>query len=343
MNIQVNKGFVSVLFAVFLLFNSGVNAANLSLSSKSGNKITHKQAQDILDKNRVYISKGEVADYIPELAKMRKDAISLSIVQPNGKILNVGDSHQKFTIQSISKIISLFVAVSEIGEQQVFDKVGYYGSDKPFNYSANLDFNGKPYNPMMNSGAILTTALIPGQGDIAYQKILQMVRFITNNPTIDINQSVYLSEKQTGHRNRSMFYMLVNSGYIDYSQENEDKLDNYFKQCSIEVNSEDLAKIGFFFANNCVRYDGNNKYENRDLAKLIQSVMFTSGMYEFSGEYARNVALPSKSGVGGGIVVSANKGYGIGVFSPSLDKHGNSFAGYHIIKDLAEHLDLSVF
>ncbi|MHC5202560.1 glutaminase A [Myroides sp. LJL119] len=319
------------------------NAFNGNLDWQKHKKITQRQAQEILDSNRSYISQGNVADYIPELAKINKQAISLSIVQPNGEIINVGDSDQKFTIQSISKIISLFVAVSEIGEQQVFNLVGYYGSDKPFNYSANLDFNGKPYNPMMNAGAILTTALIPGEGQQAYEKILKMIRFITNNPTIDINEKVYLSEKLTGHRNRSMFYMLVNSGYIDYTQENEDKLDNYFKQCSIEVTSEDLAKIGYFFANNCVRYDGDKTFENPDLAKLIQSVMFTSGMYEFSGEYARKVSLPSKSGVGGGIVVSANKGYGIGVFSPSLDKHGNSLAGYHIIKDLAKELDLSVF
>ncbi len=344
---MINKTVLHSSLALMALSGTNVIAGSSALKSRGvlpkDPLITTKIAQQILEANAHYAKDGDVANYIPELGKMRKDAIALSIVSPDGKIISVGDTNQKFTVQSVSKIISLMVAIQELGESAVFNNMGYYGSDKPFNYSANLEANGKPLNPMMNAGAILTTSLIPGDGDVGYQKILEMIRFITNNPDIDINEAVYLSEKETGHRNRAMYYMMINSGFIDYTQQNEDKLDNYFKQCSIEVTAQDLAKIGYFFANDCVRYDGNDKFKNTDLARLIQSVMFSGGMYEFSGEYARRVGLPSKSGVGGGIVVSANKGYGIGVFSPSLDAQGNSIAGYHMLVDIATLLDLNIF
>ena len=222
--------------------------------------------------------------------------------------------------------------------------MGYFGTDKPFNYFANLDPSGKPLNPMMNAGAILTTSLIEGQGEIPFQKILAMLRYIAKNPTIDYSHAVYNSERETGHRNRGMFYILKNSGLIpDNHQENEDQLNNYFKQCSIEITAEDLAKIGFFFANKGTRFDGDKTYYNPELTKLVQSQMLTAGMYEFSGEYTRTVGLPSKSGVGGGITVAVPNQMGIGVFSPALDDHGNSLAGYHIILDLVKQYQLSWF
>ncbi len=303
--------------------------------------ITKEYLTSNLTKNKAYYTKGKVADYIPELGKMQADKIAFSVVNANGKIISVGDVNQKFTIQSISKIIALMVAVKENGEEKVFEKMGYFGTDKPFNHFANLDTNGKPLNPMMNAGAILTTSLISGEKDLPYQKILEMIRFITKNPSIDINSSVYNSEKETGHKNRGMFYIMKNSGLIDG---NEDKLDNYFKQCSIEITAEDLAKIGYFFANHCTRFDGDKTYFNIEMSKLIESQMLTAGMYEFSGEYARQVGLPSKSGVGGGITVAVpNKKIGIGVFSPSLDEHGNSLAGYHMILDLVNQYKLGLF
>ncbi len=305
------------------------------------NTITQNALNEIINANKAYIKDGKVADYIPELGKANPNQLAISVITENGKIINAGDVQQKFTIQSISKIIALMIAVMENGEENVYQRIGYYGTNQPFNHFANLDNNGKPLNPMMNAGAIVTTASIKGEGEIPYLKILDMIRYITKNPSITINETVYLSEKETGHRNRGMFHVLKNTGLIEGT---EDKLDNYFKQCSIEVNAEDLAKIGYFFANNCTRFDGDTKYKNKDLARLIESQMLTAGMYDFSGEYSRQVGLPSKSGVGGGITVSVpNKKMGIGVFSPALDEHGNSIAGYHAILDLAKQYDLSIF
>ena len=304
------------------------------------NKISTNILQDILQRNKHSATEGKVANYIPELGKMNADAIAFSVVEHNGKITNVGNTNQKFTMQSIAKIIALFVAVNENGEESVFKNMGYFGSDKPFNHFGSLEISGKPLNPMMNAGAILTTSMIKGDNDEAFLKILNMVRYITKNQHIDYNKAVYQSEKETGHRNRGMFYLMKNNGLISGT---EDQLDNYFKECSIEVTTEDLAKIGYFFANNCVRFDGDTTYKNPDLAKLIQSQMLVAGMYEFSGEYARRIGLPSKSGVGGGITVCVPNKMGIGVFSAPLDNHGNSVAGYHIILDLSKQYNLSIF
>ncbi|WP_407933287.1 glutaminase A [Empedobacter sp. GD03739] len=312
----------------------------MSKNSSRSLQINEKTLNDILERNKAFYKEGKVADYIPELGKMQADKIAFSVVNENGKVINVGDINQKFTIQSISKIIALMIAVTEKGEKNVFSKMGYFGTDKPFNHYANLETTGKPLNPMMNAGAILTTSMIDGEGEIPFKKILEMVRYITKNNSIDYSKSVYNSEKETGHKNRGMFYLMKNNGLIEGDEE---KLNNYFKQCSIEVTAEDLAKIGYFFAHQCTRFDGDTTYKNPEISQLIQSQMLTAGMYEFSGEYSRTVGLPSKSGVGGGITVSVPNKIGIGVFSPALDEHGNSAAGYHMILDLVKQYNLSLF
>ena len=323
-----------------LSFSTDIKAQVVASQKTDGSAITEQVLKNILEKNRSYYQQGKVADYIPELGKADAKSIALSVIGENGKVINVGDTDKKFTIQSISKIISLMIAVREKGEQNIFDKMGYFGTDKPFNHFSNLETSGKPLNPMMNAGAILTTSLIDGEGEVPFKKILEMVQYITKNSNINYSKEVYNSERETGHRNRGMFYIMKNSGLITG---NEDKLNNYFKQCSIEVTAEDLAKIGYFFAHQCTRYDGDTTYRNADIAQLVESQMLIAGMYEFSGEYARTVGLPSKSGVGGGITVSVPGKMGIGVYSPALDQHGNSLAGYHMILDLVKKYSLSLF
>lgn len=315
-------------------------AGSLYAQNNKAEAITASALSTIMEKHKDAYKDGKVADYIPELGKADPSDLALAIVGKDGKVVSIGDTNKKFTMQSISKIVALMLAVLENGEHAVFEKMGYYGTDKPFNHFANLETMGKPLNPMMNAGAILTTSLIAGAADEPYRKILNLIRYITKNPSIDINTVVYESEKETGHRNRGMFHLMKNAGLIAGS---EDQLDNYFRQCSIELTAEDLAKIGYFFANHCVRFDGDDSYKDVELSRLILSQMLIAGMYEFSGEYARTVGLPSKSGVGGGITVSVPQSIGIGVFSPALDAQGNSLAGYRILLDLAKQYDLSVF
>lgn len=334
-----NSGLLSAK-GIFIAAFLSLNTVFYAQKTEDISTISEKTLTSILDKNRAYYSQGKVADYIPELGKMDAKAIAFSVVDKNGKVLNSGDVSKKFTMQSISKIIALMIAVNERGEANVFDKIGYFGSEQPFNHFSNLETIGKPLNPMMNAGAILTTSLISGEGEKPFLKVLDLVRYITKNQAIDYSRSVFESEKSTGNRNRGMFYLMKNNGLISG---NEDQLDNYFKQCSIELTAEDLAKIGYFFANECTRFDGDSKYKNKEIARLIESQMLTAGMYEFSGEYSRTVGLPSKSGVGGGITVSVPGKMGIGVFSPALDQHGNSLAGYHMILDFVKAYDLSIF
>ncbi|UYW02395.1 glutaminase A [Flavobacterium agricola] len=334
MNINLSsKIAVVALFAVTSL-------STVQNSVKELNKITSKNLESILNNNKHWADSGAVATYIPELAKVNPNKIAFSVVKPNGDVVNVGNIDQKFTMQSISKIVALFIAVKQYGENDFFKRLGYYGTDKPFNHFANLDNGGKPLNPMMNAGAILTTAMISNEGEDGYLRIRDMVRYITKNNSIDYNHAVYQSERETGHRNRGMFHILKNSELITGE---ENKLDNYFKQCSIEVTAEDLAKIGYFFANDCVRFDGDATYKNADLAQLVESQMLIAGMYDASGVYARNVGLPSKSGVGGGIAVAVPNKMGIGVYSAPLDAAGNSVAGYHMILELVKQYDLSIF
>lgn len=336
----MKNSFLPIVFSFLFVSLSLSSCMNAQAVAEKSATIDNALLQEIVDHNRKYTFEGEVADYIPELGKANPNDIAIAVINAKGQVFKAGDYDKTFTVQSISKLVGLMLAVEDHGEEAVFERMGYFGTQEPFNHYANLETDGKPLNPMMNAGAILTTSMIKGEGTEAYERILDRIRYITKNESIKINESVYQSEKLTGDRNRGIFYILKNNGWIEGDEEN---LNNYFRQCSIEVSAEDLAKIGYYFANDCVRYDGDRSFQNKDMAQLIQSQMLIAGMYDFSGEYARRVGLPSKSGVGGGITVSVPGKMGIGVYSPSLDPHGNSLAGYYMIMELVRLMDLSIF
>lgn len=297
--------------------------------------------EEIIEKNKDLVKEGFVADYIPALSKANPNDIGVSIVDLNGNIYNEGDYNVKFTIQSISKVLSLILALQDHGEEKVFQKVGYEPTDEPFNTIYKLDFSwNKPSNPMINSGAIVTTSLIKGSGDDKINRILNLIKKVTGNPNISIDEEVYLSEKETGHRNRAMAYLLKSKGIL--LGDTEEVLDAYFKQCSIQVTSFDLAKIGLFIAKGCP-LETKGLINNSRVAAIVTAIMFTSGMYNFSGEYAVNVGIPSKSGVGGGILGVVPGNCGIGIYGPALDRYGNSSVGYGIMRDLSQQLKLNIF
>lgn len=299
-----------------------------------------KLLERIAEENRKFINRGNVASYIPALAKVDKNLLGISFIDIDGNIYNYGDCDKKFTIQSISKVLALMIVVLEKGEEYVFDRIGYYGTDELFNSYSKLESNKKPLNPYMNAGAILITSSIEGEGFEAYEKVKNLIKYITKNDEISYNEEAYISERETGDRNRGIFYLLKDNGLIN---KKEIALDNYFKQCCIEVDTLDLAKIGLFFANDCIRYDGDKKYYNKELSLIINSTMMNSGMYNYSGKFSRTIGIPSKSGVGGGILSTVPRKMGIGVFSPPLDENGNSIVGYNILKDLSKELNLSIF
>lgn len=294
----------------------------------------------IIEKNRYLIHKGKVANYIPALEEADPNKIGVCVVDNEGNIYKAGDYNTKFTIQSISKVLSLILAIYDNGEDFVFNKVGYEPTDEPFNTLFKLDLPGtiKPPNPMINSGAIITTSLIKGEGEEKFNRLLDFVRIAADNPTILLNEQVYISEKTTGDKNKAMAYLMKAKGFLQGDV--EETLDTYFKQCSIEVDSVDLAKIGLYIAKGLPKTNGFEISQN--IGPIIRAIMMTCGMYNFSGEYAAKVGIPSKSGVGGGIMGCIPNKLGIGVYSPALDHMGNSIVGYGIMKDLSKELNLSI-
>lgn len=300
--------------------------------------------ETIIENNKKYTKDGEVASYIPELAKANGDALGIYICNINGEEEFAGDFETKFTIQSISKIISLMVAILDNGCDYVFSKVGVNATSDAFNSIVNLEIKdpNKPLNPMINAGAISTVGLIEGKdSNEVFNKILKFTRMVTNNDDITINEEIYRSEKITGDRNRALTYFMKSTGVI--TKDVEEVLDAYFKQCSMEVTCRDIARIGAMLANDGVMPWSGKRAVPRHVAKIIKTIMVTCGMYDGSGDFAVNVGVPAKSGVGGGILAAVPGRMGIGVIGPSLDAKGNSVAGIKVLEDLSKELDLSIF
>lgn len=301
--------------------------------------------QKLIEQNREWSEYGNVASYIPELAKVNPDDLGICLYDiKENKIYSAGDFDIRFTIQSISKIITLMLALNDNGEEEVFSKVGKEPTGDPFNSIIKLETYSKkkPFNPMINAGAIAITSLIRGKDNgEKFNNILDFFKKISGNNKLKVDNRVYSSEKLSGDRNRSIAYFLkslrVLSGNVD------DVLDLYFRQCSIMVTSEDIARIGSVLANNGVAPWNGEQIVSRQITKIINSFMVTCGLYDGSGHFAIQVGIPAKSGVGGGILSSVPGRYGIGVYGPALNRKGNSIAGIEILKKLSSELDLSIF
>ena len=303
--------------------------------------------KDLLDKlvkrNIAHTKLGTVASYIPELDKAKKDALGLYIIDVEGNEYCSGDWDTKFTIQSISKIVTLMLAILDNGEEYVFSKVGMEPTGDPFNSIKKLETSSrkKPYNPLINAGAIAIASMIKGKdARDRFQRLLDFFRKISEDDTLDVNYKIYCGESETGNRNRAMGYFLKGEGIIEENV--EDALDIYFKQCSIEVTAKTLAKIALFLANNGKLSSGESVITPR-IATIVKTLMVTCGMYDSSGEFAVRAGIPSKSGVGGGILSVVPGKMGIGVYGPSLDKKGNSIAGVLLLEDLSSELNLTIF
>lgn len=303
-----------------------------------------KLLEAIIDNNRHWTKNGKVASYIPELSKMNPDTLGLCIVTLDGEEHCAGDFETKFTIQSVSKIITLMLALLDNGRENVFSKVGVEPTGDPFNSIVTLETKNphKPFNPMINAGAIATVSLVSGAtADETFGRILKFARKITGNPELDINEEVYRSEKATGDRNRALAYFMKSTGVIE--PDVEEVLDVYFRQCSIEGTCKDLARIGAMLANDGVLPWSGERVVPRTVARIVKTIMVTCGMYDASGEVAVSVGIPSKSGVGGGILCSVPGRMGIGVCGPALDNKGNSIAGLKVLEELSRELDLSIY
>ncbi len=304
------------------------------------NKLLNKILQDC----HKYTKEGAVASYIPELAKANKSDFGICVMTDADKISFSGDYEKRFTIQSIVKPVILLMALMDKGEECVRGLVGVEATGKPFdafNYSDQA-LKREHINPMINTGAIALCTLIKGKSyEEKFSRLLNLTRKMADNPYLEVDENVYLSEKATGNKNRALAYMLKAYGMID--DDAEAVLDCYFRACSIKVNTVDLAKIAFALSNKGINPKTGEQLFETKYAKYVNAVLMTCGMYDGSGEFAISVGVPAKSGVGGGIMAVVPSRMGIGIYSPALDKKGNSFAGIKALELLSKKLKLSIF
>ena len=298
----------------------------------------------LLEECRAYTHSGRLAAYIPELANANMDDFGAYILNSDGRSACAGDYNKCFTIQSIVKPILLLLALIDNGEELVRSKVGVEAKGKPFDAINVSDQSllSEHINPMVNMGAIAMCNLIKGADyNDKFDRLLSLTRELACNPNIELNQSVYRSEKLTGNKNRALAFMLKTYGMI--SDEVEDVLDLYFKACSISVSSKDLAHIGFALSNRGKVAGTYKRAFNHEYAHYVNAILMTCGMYDGSGDFAVRVGVPAKSGVGGGIMAVVPTRMGIGIYSPGLDEKGNSIAGIKLLEKLSKTLYLSIF
>ena len=284
---------------------------------------------------------GEVAAYIPELARADPSAFGIAITTAEGETHVVGDTEVPFTIQSISKALLYGMALEDNGPDGVLAKVGVEPTGEAFNSIRLQDGSGNPFNPMVNAGAIATTGLLRGPDTATrLERILEAFgRYAGRELRVD--EDVYRSERDTGHRNRAIAHLLRNFSVI--GEDPEGVLDLYFHQCAIEVTCRDLAMMGATLANKGVNpATGVRAVEERHVASVL-SVMATCGMYDFAGQWLFDVGLPAKSGVAGGILAVLPGQLGIGTYSPPLDAYGNSARGIRVCHELSSGFALHLF
>ncbi|MDN5368204.1 MAG: glutaminase [Thermovirga sp.] len=298
---------------------------------------------EALARGKKVLRLGQVATYIPELGKADPNTLAIATCTLDGKISQVGDVDKKATIQSISKIASLGLAISELGEEKVFSKVGVDPTADPFNSIMRLEMRKphRPQNPLINAGAIVVLSILPyHDSNSRFLAVLNLVRKLCGNEKIEANEQVYLSEKATSDRNRSLAYFLRSVGAME--GDIEDILDSYFHQCGIECSVKDLAVMGATLANDGINPITNEKVLSPRVCVLIRALMATCGLYDGSGEFAVRVGIPAKSGVGGGIVAAVPGKMGVATLGPALDDKGNSVGGIEAMEYLSEKLKLRV-
>lgn len=284
---------------------------------------------------------GRVADYIPELALARPEWFGVSVVTADGQSFDVGDHDQLFSIQSVSKPFVFGQALDDHGRDVVLAKVGVEPTGEAFNAIVLDEASNRPFNPLVNAGAIATADLIHGKDFADRIKRLMALFSRYAGRDLHIDNAIFLSERTTGHRNRAIAHLMLNFGMV--SQQIADSLELYFQQCSIMVNSHDLAVIGATLANAGVNPITRERAIEQHHVKDVLSVMLTCGMYNYAGEWAYRVGLPAKSGVGGGICAVVPGVAGIGVFSPLLDPRGNSVRGIKVCEELSGRFGLHAF
>lgn len=299
-----------------------------------------KILEDIYNEALQQPKTGQVATSIPELALINPDKFGLHLVTLNGENYAVGNASEKFSIQSISKALTVALAFSKLGEA-IWERVGVEPSGNPFNSLVQLEYEkGIPRNPFINAGALVIADILVSELKNPKQDFLTFIREISGHETIDFNLEVAKSERQTGFRNIALANFLKSFGNI--KNDVDEVLDFYFHQCSLEMTCKELAHSFYFFAN-----EGKTKLGkqvlNKSQVKRLNAIMQTCGFYDESGEFTYKVGLPGKSGIGGGIVALYPKNFVIASWSPRLNQKGNSELGMFALERFTTKTEMSIF
>lgn len=309
----------------------------------SRNATLDRVVKEIADEMMQRTDRGEVASYIPELARVDSGSFGLVVVDAKGHVAAAGDADTPFSIQSISKVFTLTLALGMTGDR-LWQRVGREPSGSPFNSIVQLERErGIPRNPFINAGAIaVTDAILSGhQPKETLGEILRFMQFLSGDASIFIDESVAASEQRTGFRNAALANYMKSFGVLENPV--DFTLGVYFHHCAIAMSCRQLALAGRFLAHSGRNPATGFLVVQPERARRINAIMMTCGHYDGSGEFAYRVGLPGKSGVGGGILAIAPGKASIAVWSPGLDTNGNSQLGRVALENLSKRMSWSIF
>ncbi|NVJ59431.1 MAG: glutaminase B [Gammaproteobacteria bacterium] len=294
----------------------------------------------LAEQARKLIGQGKVADYIPALKQVASNQFGVAVCDINGNVISFGDATTPFSIQSISKLFTLVQAI-KIYDETLWEKIGKEPSGQRFNSLVQLETDhGIPRNPFINAGALAVCDRLESRLSAPNYQLIELLQKLAKNPFIKTNLKVARSELEHGSRNAAMAYLM--KAFDNFANPVEKVLESYCHHCAIEMSCVDLAKATLFLANSGVDLNGD-KILDRSQTVRINALMATCGLYDASGEFAFQVGLPGKSGVGGGIVAIHPKHFSICVWSPELDEFGNSKAATEFLKILTDELKISIY
>jgi glutaminase len=296
------------------------------------------------------VAEGEVASYYdaargyygPESAGAERDRFGICLVTVDGEVHCAGDHDVPFALQSLSKVFVYGLALADRGRERVLERVGVEPSGDPFNAIVFDERNHRPYNPMVNAGALVTTDLVRGsQPEEQLERILAVLRLAAGNDSLHVDQRTFRNELRIADRNRATAYLMRSQGMLEGDV--EAILGLYLQQCAVGVSCRDLAVMAATLANGCVNPLTGERVLSRERVRDVLSVMHTCGMYDAAGQWTYEVGVPAKSGVSGGLLAVVPGKLGIGVFSPGLDAYGSSARGVRVCAEISERLGLHVF
>ncbi|MYL72593.1 glutaminase A [Halobacillus litoralis] len=307
-------------------------------------ELTKDYLEEAIQDSRPFASSGNVNMSLPQYDETIKDYLGVTIITTDGECFSAGNNDKYIPMQSTSKIIGLMLALQDFGKERVFQTVGMEPMGDFFNSISQLESydTSKPFNPMINAGAIAVAALIKGQTvDKRFHRYMDFLRQVTNNEQLEMSKEVYEAEKANGARNRSLAYFMESTGTL--VTDVEEALDLYFRMNSVMMCCHDFARVGLFLAKGGLDLETGEKLIPSHHLRTVKAIMMTSGMYNSSGHYAVEAGFPCKSGVSGSIIGSSPGRMGIGVVGPAIDEKGNSTAGGALIKKLSQDLELNMF